>query len=92
MSANPHATAVQEAIPQLDLAAQYAAIGGEVREAIDRVLASQHFVLGCEGASLEQEIAALCQVQHGIALASACSPLWATCSAGGDGRSPTSSR
>jgi len=70
MSANPHATAVQEAIPQLDLAAQYAAIGGEVREAIDRVLASQHFVLGREGSSLEQEIARLCQVQHGIALAS----------------------
>src|SRR6266436_7351231 len=70
MSANPHATAVQEGIPQLDLAAQYAAIGGEVREAIDRVLASQHFVLGREGSSLEQEIARLCQVQHGIALAS----------------------
>jgi dTDP-4-amino-4,6-dideoxygalactose transaminase len=70
MSANPNAAAVHEAIPQLDLAAQYAAIGGEIREAIDRVLASQHFVLGREGAALEEEIAKLCQVQHGIALAS----------------------
>lgn len=57
-------------IPQLDLAAQYAAIGGEVREAVERVLASQHFVLGKEGTALEQEIAALCQVPHGIGLAS----------------------
>jgi len=57
-------------IPQLDLAAQYAAIGGEVREAVERVLASQHFVLGKEGTALEQEIASLCQVPHGIGLAS----------------------
>jgi dTDP-4-amino-4,6-dideoxygalactose transaminase len=57
-------------IPQLDLAAQYAAIGAEIREAVDRVLASQHFVLGREGTALEQEIAALCQVPHGVALAS----------------------
>ncbi len=52
------------------LAAQYAAIGAGVREAVDRVLASQHFVLGREGTALEQEIAALCQVPHGVALAS----------------------
>jgi dTDP-4-amino-4,6-dideoxygalactose transaminase len=67
---NPSAAATYEPIPQLDLAAQYAAIGSEIREAIDRVLASQHFVLGHEGAALEQEIAKLCDVQHGIALAS----------------------
>lgn len=29
-----------EVIPQLDLAAQYAAIGGEIRRAVDRVVAS----------------------------------------------------
>lgn len=60
----------RDTIPQLDLAAQYAAIAPEIREAVDRVLASQHFVLGREGSALEQEIAALSQVQHGIALAS----------------------
>jgi dTDP-4-amino-4,6-dideoxygalactose transaminase len=70
MSANPHTVAVQEAVPQLDLGAQYAAIGGEIREAVERVLASQHFILGSEGAALEQEIAKLCNAQHGIALAS----------------------
>ena len=52
-------TSADAPIPQLDLAAQYAAIGGEVREAVERVLASQHFVLGKEGTALEEEIAAL---------------------------------
>jgi dTDP-4-amino-4,6-dideoxygalactose transaminase len=70
MNANPHTVAEQEAVPQLDLGAQYAAIGGEIREAVERVLSSQHFILGSEGAALEQEIAMLCNAQHGIALAS----------------------
>src|SRR6201987_6049347 len=56
-------------VPQMDLSAQYAAIGAEIRDAVDRVLGSQHFVLGREGAALEQEIANLCNVQHGVALA-----------------------
>ncbi len=70
VTVKPAADAAHEAIPQLDLAAQYAVIGNEIREAVDRVLASQHFVLGPEGAALEQEIAKLCNVQHGVALAS----------------------
>src|SRR5262252_4199426 len=57
-------------VPQMDLSAQYDAIGGEIREAVNRVLASQQFVLGKEGAALEQEIAALCRVRHGIGVAS----------------------
>lgn len=57
-------------VPQMDLGAQYAAIGAEIREAVTGVLASQQFVLGRQGASLEQEIAALCGVRHGIGLAS----------------------
>jgi dTDP-4-amino-4,6-dideoxygalactose transaminase len=59
-----------EPIPQLDLSAQYAAIGAEIRTAVDRVLASQQFVLGREGAALEEEIAKLCGVSHGIGVAS----------------------
>src|SRR5262245_8247482 len=57
-------------VPQMDLAAQYRAIGDEIRNAVARVLASQQFVLGREGAALEQEIAALCGVRHGIGVAS----------------------
>jgi dTDP-4-amino-4,6-dideoxygalactose transaminase len=59
-----------EAIPQMDLAAQYAAIGAEIREAVTRVMASQKFVLGREGAALESEIATRCGVQHGVGVAS----------------------
>jgi dTDP-4-amino-4,6-dideoxygalactose transaminase len=59
-----------ESVPQLDLAAQFAAIGGEIRTAVERVLASQQFVLGREGAALETEIANLCGVAHGVGLAS----------------------
>jgi dTDP-4-amino-4,6-dideoxygalactose transaminase len=70
VTANPSLTTAAAPIPQLDLAAQYSAIGAEIREAVDRVLSSQHFVLGREGTALEQEIAALCQVPHGIGLAS----------------------
>ncbi len=70
MSANPHAAATLEPVPQLDLASQYAAIGDEIREAVDRVLASQQFVLGREGTAFEQEIARLCGVAHGIGVAS----------------------
>src|SRR6266566_2977718 len=57
-------------IPQMDLAAQYAAIGAEIREAVSGVLASQQFVLGKECAALEQEIASLCGAAHGIGVAS----------------------
>jgi dTDP-4-amino-4,6-dideoxygalactose transaminase len=64
------ASAASEAIPQLDLAAQYAAIGAEIRGAIERVLASQQFILGPEGVALESEIAQFCGVAHGVAVAS----------------------
>src|SRR6266446_6464145 len=59
-----------QAIPQVDLAAQYAAIGGEVREGVIKVMTSQRFVLGNEGAALESEIAELCGAKHGIGVAS----------------------
>src|SRR5467141_2355904 len=70
MSTHPHARPSFESVPQLDLAAQYAAIGNEVRAAIEKVLASQQFVLGSEGAALEQEIASLCGVAHGVGVGS----------------------
>jgi dTDP-4-amino-4,6-dideoxygalactose transaminase len=70
MSAHPQTTSLPEPVPQLDLAAQYAAIGAEIRTAVDRVLASQQFILGREGAAFEQEIAQLCGVAHGVGVAS----------------------
>lgn len=70
MSAQTPTASSVEAVPQLNLAAQYAAIGGEIRAAVDRVLASQHFILGAEGAALENEIAQLCGAAHGVGVAS----------------------
>jgi dTDP-4-amino-4,6-dideoxygalactose transaminase len=70
MSTPPIAGPSFEPVPQLDLAAQYASIRAEIRTAIERVMASQQFVLGREGAALEEEIAKLSGVAHGVGLAS----------------------
>src|ERR1041384_7357805 len=69
MSSNPLAASFA-AIPQFDLAGQYPAIGAEIREAVERVLSSHQFILGKEGAALEQEVAALCGVAHGVGVGS----------------------
>ncbi len=47
-------------IPMLDLRAQYAAIGNEVRAALGEVLESQQFVLGPQLSALEHELAQYC--------------------------------
>jgi dTDP-4-amino-4,6-dideoxygalactose transaminase len=70
MSAHPQTTSLLDPVPHLDLAAQYAAIGAEIRTAVENVLASQQFILGREGAAFEQEIAQLCGVAHGVGVAS----------------------
>src|SRR5882762_912856 len=70
MTSKPQIPSPPEPVPQLDLSAQYAAIGGEIRTTVERVMASQHFVLGREGTALEEEIARLCGVAHGVGLAS----------------------
>jgi dTDP-4-amino-4,6-dideoxygalactose transaminase len=70
MTAETPATLRAAPIPQLDLTAQFAAIGEEIRSAVERVLSSQQFVLGKEGAALEEEVARLCGVAHGIGVAS----------------------
>ena len=56
-------------INQFDLSGQYAAIGHEIREAVDRVLASQQLVLGKEVTALEKELAEFCGVTHGVGVA-----------------------
>lgn len=70
MSVQSRITSALVPVPQLDLAAQYDAIGPEIRAAVERVLASQQFILGREGAALEEEVARLCGAAHGIAVAS----------------------
>lgn len=70
MRTHPQPSLADEPIPQFDLSVQYAAIGTEIRTAVERVLSTQQFVLGREGAALEEEIASLCGVAHGVGVAS----------------------
>jgi dTDP-4-amino-4,6-dideoxygalactose transaminase len=57
-------------VPLLDLKAQYDTIRAEVREALDRVIESQHFILGPEVEALEKEIAAYSNCAYGIGVSS----------------------
>jgi hypothetical protein len=62
--------AAQQAVSLHDLKAQYAAIKDEVRAAMDRVLESQHFILGPEVEALEREVAACSQCAFGVGVSS----------------------
>ncbi|MGE3818186.1 MAG: DegT/DnrJ/EryC1/StrS family aminotransferase [Isosphaeraceae bacterium] len=57
-------------VPLLDLKAQHRTIREEIREAIDRVVESQGFILGPEVEALEREIAEYCGVSHGVGVSS----------------------
>jgi dTDP-4-amino-4,6-dideoxygalactose transaminase len=57
-------------VPLLDLQAQYASVRDGVQQAVERVLASQRFVLGDEVRQLEDSIAEYCQTKHAIGCAS----------------------
>lgn len=52
------ATSTPVTVPLLDLQLQYASIRGEIHAAIDRVCASQQFIMGSEVESFEKEAAA----------------------------------
>src|SRR5678816_1058988 len=74
-----------DAIPLLDLKAQYASIRAEVREAVDRVLDSQQFILGPEVAALEREVADYCHCRHAVGVSSGTDALLVTLMALGVG-------
>jgi dTDP-4-amino-4,6-dideoxygalactose transaminase len=57
-------------VPLLDLQAQYATIKDKIRAAVDGIFESQRFVLGAQGAALEEEIAKYCGVPYAIGVAS----------------------
>lgn len=57
-------------VPLLDLKAQYAAIRDEIREAMDRVVEAQHFILGPEVEGLEREVAEYSQCTYGVGVSS----------------------
>jgi dTDP-4-amino-4,6-dideoxygalactose transaminase len=57
-------------VPLLDLQAQYASLRDQMRDAIERVMDSQRFVLADEVRQLENSIADYCQTKHAIGCAS----------------------
>jgi dTDP-4-amino-4,6-dideoxygalactose transaminase len=63
-------TTGEPTIPMLDLRAQYAAIGEEIRVALGAVLEAQQFILGPQVAAFEQELAAYCGARCGVGVAS----------------------
>ena len=63
-------------IPLLDLRRQYEQIHEEVLAAVERVCASQHFVLGAEVEALEREVAAFTGASAAVGCASGTDALW----------------
>src|SRR5260370_25606724 len=63
-------------VPLLDLSRQYAAIRREVLAAIERVCASQQFILGSEVMALENEIVELTGAKEAVCCASGTDDLW----------------
>jgi dTDP-4-amino-4,6-dideoxygalactose transaminase len=63
-------TDAKPAVPLFDLTRQWQQVEGEVRAAIERVFATQQFILGPEVAALEQECAAYLKVKRAVAVSS----------------------
>jgi dTDP-4-amino-4,6-dideoxygalactose transaminase len=57
-------------VPLLDLKPQYAALKAELLQAIERVCASQHFILGAAVKQLEADVAAYSGCKFGIGVSS----------------------
>jgi dTDP-4-amino-4,6-dideoxygalactose transaminase len=57
-------------VPLLDLKLQYQPLASEIRAAIERVCASQHFILGPAVSEFEAAVAAYSHSRHGIGVSS----------------------
>src|SRR5262249_35740137 len=57
-------------VPLVDLKARDATIRDEMREAVDRVLEAQQFIMGPEVAALEKAVADYVGARHGIGMSS----------------------
>ncbi len=71
------------AIPLLDLQRQYQQIREEVSAAMERVCASQQFILGAEAEAFEREAAQFLGVGHVVACSSGTDALWLALTAAG---------
>jgi len=57
-------------VPLLDLRAQYKTIKDEIKESMEEVLESQHFILGPKVEALEDAIASYCGCKYGVGVSS----------------------
>ena len=57
-------------VPLLDLQAQYQSIRAEIKEAVEEVLESQHFILGPKVQALEEAIASYCDCDYAVGVSS----------------------
>jgi len=57
-------------VPLLDLKAQYKSIKDEIKETIEEVLDSQHFILGPKVEALEEAVASYCGCKYGVGVSS----------------------
>jgi dTDP-4-amino-4,6-dideoxygalactose transaminase len=64
------------AVPLLDLTRHYAALRDEILAAIERVCASQHFILGAEVEALENELAEFTGAVSAVGCSSGTDALW----------------
>lgn len=67
----------------LDLSRQYASLREEMLAAVERVCASQRYILGEEVTALEREFASLCGATESVACASGTDALWLALAAAG---------
>ncbi|MCP9447851.1 MAG: DegT/DnrJ/EryC1/StrS family aminotransferase [Nitrospira sp.] len=58
------------AVPLLDLKAHHEPIRDEILDALQRIFASNQFILGPDVGKVEERVAAYCQAQHGIGVTS----------------------
>ena len=72
-------------VPLVDLAAQHAALGTAVTEAVQRVLGSQCFILGAEVEAFERRLADYVGAEHAIGVSSGTDALLASLMALGVG-------
>jgi dTDP-4-amino-4,6-dideoxygalactose transaminase len=72
-------------VPTLDLKRQYAQIQAQIRAAVERVCASQQFVLGPEVEALEEAMAQYVGVKHAVGCASGTDALWLALATAGVG-------
>jgi len=70
MRPNPVPAMRKMEVPLLDLKGQYQVLKAEILPVIEKVCASQHFILGPHVKELEQRVAAYSQAAHGIGMSS----------------------